>query len=45
MRDDELPMSYYRAFAEIKRCLPRDVFLVSEGANTMVCLYLPLIYI
>ncbi|KAJ2834650.1 hypothetical protein GGI24_000308 [Coemansia furcata] len=32
---DELPMSYYRAFAEIKRRLPEDVVLVSEGANTM----------
>ncbi|KAJ2566911.1 hypothetical protein GGH95_004437 [Coemansia sp. RSA 1836] len=28
-------MSYYRAFAEIKRRLPADVVLVSEGANTM----------
>ncbi|KAJ2509280.1 hypothetical protein IWW47_000082 [Coemansia sp. RSA 2052] len=32
---DALPMSYYRAFAEIKRRLPADVVLVSEGANTM----------
>ncbi|KAJ2691228.1 hypothetical protein IWW39_000127 [Coemansia spiralis] len=32
---DELPMSYYRAFAEIKQRLPHDVVLVSEGANTM----------
>ncbi|KAJ2255375.1 hypothetical protein GGI13_001651 [Coemansia sp. RSA 455] len=32
---DELPMTYYRAFAEIKQRLPADVVLVSEGANTM----------
>ncbi|KAL3894613.1 MAG: hypothetical protein SGCHY_005177 [Lobulomycetales sp.] len=35
MQEEDLPMSYYRAFAEIKKGLPRDVFLVSEGANTM----------
>lgn len=35
MQDDDLPMTYYRAFAEIKKHLPRNVFLVSEGANTM----------
>ncbi|KAJ3211997.1 2-hydroxyacyl-CoA lyase 1, partial [Clydaea vesicula] len=35
MKEEELPMSYYRAFAEIKPLLPRNVFLVSEGANTM----------
>ncbi|KAJ2865986.1 hypothetical protein GGH94_001837 [Coemansia aciculifera] len=33
--NDELPMTYYRAFAEIKQRLPADVVLVSEGANTM----------
>ena len=31
-----LPMTYYRAFWEIKQLLPKDVLLVSEGANTMV---------
>lgn len=35
MKDEEIPMSYYRAFAEIKSVLPEDIFLVSEGANTM----------
>ncbi|KAJ3088763.1 2-hydroxyacyl-CoA lyase 1 [Quaeritorhiza haematococci] len=38
MRDEELPMSYYRAFKEIKKYLdakPEKFFLVSEGANTM----------
>jgi 2-hydroxyacyl-CoA lyase 1 len=33
--DNELPMSYYRAFSEIRRLLPSDVVFVSEGANTM----------
>lgn len=33
--DNELPMSYYRAFSEIKQLLPPDVVFVSEGANTM----------
>ncbi|KAJ1733451.1 hypothetical protein LPJ61_001550 [Coemansia biformis] len=31
----ELPMTYHRAFYEIKQRLPEDVVLVSEGANTM----------
>jgi 2-hydroxyacyl-CoA lyase 1 len=35
MKDEEMPMSYYRAFAEIKSVLPENIFLVSEGANTM----------
>ncbi|KAJ1845097.1 hypothetical protein LPJ73_004965, partial [Coemansia sp. RSA 2703] len=30
-----LPMSYHRAFYEIKQKLPHDVVLISEGANTM----------
>ncbi|CAG8600733.1 4348_t:CDS:10 [Ambispora gerdemannii] len=35
-KDDELPMSYHRAFWEIKKRLPaKDVVFVSEGANTM----------
>ncbi|KAJ2466765.1 hypothetical protein EV174_006488 [Coemansia sp. RSA 2320] len=34
-RNDALPMSYHRAFIEIKQRLPADVVLVSEGANTM----------
>ena len=33
--DNELPMSYYRAFHEIRQLLPPDVIFVSEGANTM----------
>ncbi|KAJ2747450.1 hypothetical protein H4S06_005133 [Coemansia sp. BCRC 34490] len=32
---DAVPMGYHRAFHEIKRRLPADVVLVSEGANTM----------
>ncbi|KAJ2557958.1 hypothetical protein EV175_001040 [Coemansia sp. RSA 1933] len=32
---DALPMTYHRAFYEIKQRLPGDVVLVSEGANTM----------
>ncbi|KAJ1904610.1 hypothetical protein LPJ81_002395 [Coemansia sp. IMI 209127] len=32
---DALPMTYHRAFYEIKLRLPADVVLVSEGANTM----------
>ncbi|CAB4392345.1 unnamed protein product [Rhizophagus irregularis] len=35
-RDNNIPMSYYRAFYEIKQKLPKeDVVFVSEGANTM----------
>ncbi|KAJ2616513.1 hypothetical protein H4S08_000749 [Coemansia sp. RSA 1365] len=34
-QNSELPMSYYRAFYEIKQRLPSDVVFVSEGANTM----------
>ncbi|KAJ2809460.1 hypothetical protein H4R20_000080 [Coemansia guatemalensis] len=34
-QNSELPMSYYRAFYEIKQRLPPDVVFVSEGANTM----------
>ncbi|KAJ2373208.1 hypothetical protein IW150_003732 [Coemansia sp. RSA 2607] len=30
-----LPMSYHRAFYEIKQKLPHDFVLISEGANTM----------
>lgn len=33
--DHSLPMNYYRAFAEIKKLLPKDIILASEGANTM----------
>ncbi len=34
--DDEIPMSYYRAFYEIKQKLPKnDIVFVSEGAYTM----------
>ncbi|PIA18836.1 putative 2-hydroxyphytanoyl-CoA lyase [Coemansia reversa NRRL 1564] len=34
-QNSEIPMSYYRAFYEIKQQLPSDVVFVSEGANTM----------
>ncbi|KAJ2081257.1 hypothetical protein H4R24_002476 [Coemansia sp. RSA 988] len=34
-QNTELPMTYYRAFYEIKQRLPQDVVFVSEGANTM----------
>ncbi|KAJ1879460.1 hypothetical protein H4R99_006652 [Coemansia sp. RSA 1722] len=33
--NDSLPMTYHRAFYEIKLKLPKDVVLISEGANTM----------
>jgi 2-hydroxyacyl-CoA lyase 1 len=33
--DSELPLNYYRAFAEVEKFLPPDCYLVSEGANTM----------
>ncbi|KAJ1761752.1 hypothetical protein GGH19_004157 [Coemansia sp. RSA 1807] len=33
--DAQVPMTYHRAFYEIKQRLPTDVVLVSEGANTM----------
>ncbi|KAJ2157587.1 hypothetical protein GGF46_004405 [Coemansia sp. RSA 552] len=33
--NDESPMTYHRAFFEIKQRLPPSVVLVSEGANTM----------
>ncbi|KAI8324444.1 2-hydroxyphytanoyl-CoA lyase [Martensiomyces pterosporus] len=32
---DAQPMTYHRAFYEIKQRLPEDVVLISEGANTM----------
>ncbi|CAG8619394.1 8572_t:CDS:2 [Paraglomus brasilianum] len=36
LKDDAFPMSYHRAFWEIKKRLPeKDVVFVSEGANTM----------
>lgn len=34
-KEYELPMSYYRAFHEIKQLIPEDCIYVSEGANTM----------
>ncbi|CAG8559137.1 30844_t:CDS:2 [Gigaspora margarita] len=35
-KDDTIPMSYHRAFWEIKKKLPqKDIVFVSEGANTM----------
>jgi 2-hydroxyacyl-CoA lyase 1 len=35
MRDDSVPMGYYRALKEIRDMLPRDTMIVSEGASTM----------
>ncbi|KXS22039.1 2-hydroxyacyl-CoA lyase 1-like protein [Gonapodya prolifera JEL478] len=35
MADETLPMSYYRAFKEIKQNMPAKFFFVSEGSNTM----------
>jgi len=35
MADESLPMSYYRAFKEIKGNMPEEAFFVSEGSNTM----------
>ncbi|KAI9011604.1 2-hydroxyacyl-CoA lyase 1 [Hyaloraphidium curvatum] len=35
MKDEQLPMTYYRAFAEIKALMPQKSFFVSEGSNTM----------
>ena len=35
LRDDSVPMGYYRVFSEIREQLPRDAIIVSEGANTM----------
>lgn len=35
MNDEQLPMTYYRAFKEIKDILPKEFFFVSEGSNTM----------
>jgi 2-hydroxyacyl-CoA lyase 1 len=35
MADNDIPMSYYRVFAELKKDIPRDFVLVNEGANTM----------
>jgi 2-hydroxyacyl-CoA lyase 1 len=35
MRDDSVPMGYYRALKEIRDMLPRDAMIVSEGASTM----------
>ncbi|MCK9517880.1 MAG: oxalyl-CoA decarboxylase [Dehalococcoidia bacterium] len=35
LNDDAVPMGYYRALREMRDRLPKDVILVSEGANTM----------
>eukprot|EP01104_Vermistella_antarctica_P012654 TRINITY_DN3705_c0_g1_i2.p1 TRINITY_DN3705_c0_g1~~TRINITY_DN3705_c0_g1_i2.p1 ORF type:complete len:534 (-),score=71.40 TRINITY_DN3705_c0_g1_i2:56-1657(-) len=32
---NDVPMSYYRVFAEIRKHIAKDTILVSEGANTM----------
>lgn len=33
--DTTLPLNYYAAYAQIKKVIPKDCILVSEGANTM----------
>jgi 2-hydroxyacyl-CoA lyase 1 len=35
LEDSKVPMGYYRPLREIQDALPRDAFLISEGANTM----------
>ena len=35
MRDDSVPMGYYRVLREVRDQLPRDAIICSEGANTM----------
>lgn len=35
MNDEQLPMTYYRAFKEIKALMPAKSFFISEGSNTM----------
>jgi len=35
MNNNKTPMSYYRAFRDIRAVLPKDAIIVSEGANTM----------
>lgn len=33
--DFTLPLNYYAAYAQIKKVMPNDCIIVSEGANTM----------
>ncbi|MGH2601152.1 MAG: thiamine pyrophosphate-dependent enzyme, partial [Dehalococcoidia bacterium] len=33
--DDSVPMGYYRMLKELKEAMPRDAYVVSEGASTM----------
>ena len=33
--DNSVPMGYYRMLKELKEAMPRDAFVVSEGASTM----------
>ena len=33
--DLTLPLNYYAAYAQIKKVIPKDSIVVSEGANTM----------
>jgi len=35
MKDETLPMSYYRALKEVRDLIPENAMLVAEGANTM----------
>ena len=35
MSDDSTPMSYYRAYKDIREVITRDTIVVSEGSNSM----------
>eukprot|EP01101_Sappina_pedata_P003282 TRINITY_DN1351_c0_g1_i1.p1 TRINITY_DN1351_c0_g1~~TRINITY_DN1351_c0_g1_i1.p1 ORF type:complete len:470 (-),score=154.28 TRINITY_DN1351_c0_g1_i1:411-1796(-) len=35
MKNDQVPMTYYRALKEVSEALPQDCAVISEGANTM----------
>lgn len=35
IKDDSVPMSYYRVFKDIRDMLPRDAIIQNEGASTM----------
>lgn len=34
-QDNSMPMGYYRMLKELKEAMPRDAYVVSEGASTM----------
>ncbi len=33
--DDSLPMNYYKMYHELSKFIPKDSFIINEGANTM----------